>query len=164
MAQQTRLAKPEPSEIERIEPWNSFREMERMFRDFFNGPLGMVRPRRWWPPEMRAEFAPDVDLKETETEFIMTATVPGMTKDDIEIDVTKDAITISGERRSEEEKPGEHYHLRQQTFGCFNVCYGLPADVKPEEVKASHHNGVLEVRMPKAEVIAAHKVKVEERE
>lgn len=126
-----------------------------MFRDFFTSPMPMLRTLA------RTEAVPEVDIKETESELIFSAALPGMTKDDIDIDVTSDSITISGERHTEEEKPGERYHVRQQSYGSFEICYSLPVDVKADEVKAHYKNGVLEVKMPKAEVKQARKVNVE---
>lgn len=160
MAREKTLARREPTELETFEPWNTFREMERMFRGFFGVPI--MRPARWL--REIGELAPDVDLKETDKELVLSATIPGMTKDEIDIDVTTDTVTVSGERKTEEEKPGERYHVRQQSYGSFHVSYSLPADVKPDEVKASYKHGVLEVIMPKAEEMAKHKVKVEESE
>lgn len=161
MAREKSLARKEQGELQRIEPWNTFDEMERMIRNFFTSPFPLMRPPRMWLPELKGEFVPDVNLKETDQNFVFSATIPGMSKDDIDIDVTKDSVTISGERKSEEEKPGERYHLRQQSYGSFRVSYALPADVKSEDVKAVYKNGILEVILPKAEVTEAHKVKVE---
>jgi len=161
MARQKTLARRERPEIEEFEPWNTFREMERMFRDFFTSPFPLLRSRRWLMPEAGYEIVPDVDLRETEKELILSASLPGLEKDDIDINVTSDRITISGERKAEEEKPGETYHVRQQSYGAFKICYGLPAEVKPDDVKATYHSGILEVHMPKAEVTEEHKVKVE---
>jgi HSP20 family protein len=164
MPQEKTLARKERSELESFEPWDTFRAMERMFRDFLTLPPSMMRSRRWMMPELRQEIMPDVDLLETESELTLKAAVPGLSKDDIDINVTSDRITVTGERKSEEQKPGETYHVRQQSYGSFNVCYSLPAEVKPEEVKASYKNGILMVHMPKAEVTPEHKVKIEVQE
>ena len=161
MAREKTLARREQGEVERYEPWNTCREMERMMRNFML-PFPAFRQQSLLR-ELQSEFTPDVDLKENEKEFILEATVPGLTKDDVDSNVTKDSITISGERKTEEEKPGERYHFRQQSYGEFNVCYSLPSDVKSDEVKATYKNGILEVIMPKAEVHEAHKVKIEEK-
>ncbi len=161
MAREKTLARRERSEIENLEPWNTFREMERMFRDFFTSPFPMLRPPRWWLSGAPSQFVPDVDLRETDKELIFSVTVPGVEKDDIDIDVTNDRITVSGERKTEEEKPGERYHMRQQSYGTFSVSYALPCDVKPDQTKANYKNGILEVILPKAEVAQTHKVKVE---
>lgn len=160
MARERSLATRERGELERLEPWNTFREMERMFRDFFTSPWPLMRPRFLSEP-LLGVHAPDVDLKETEKEFVVSAAIPGMEKDEINVDVTKNSITISGERKAEEERPGERYISRQQTYGSFNVCYDLPAEVKPEDVKATYRNGILEVVIPKAQATEAHRVKVD---
>lgn len=107
------------------------------------------------------ENRPLVDLRETENELILSAQVPGMTKEDIDIDVTSDSISIRGERKTEEDKPGEKYHIRQQSYGSFSASYSLPMDVKADQVKASYKDGILEVIMPKSETAQTQKVKVE---
>jgi len=140
-----------------MEPWNTFRDMERMFRDFFMTP--MLR-RSWLVPELRREIEPEVDLRETEKEFVLSAAIPGMSKDDININVTEDRVAISGERKTQEEKPEEKFHVRQQTYGRFDISYVLPMEVKPDEVEASYKSGILEVHLPKAEVTEPHRVEV----
>ena len=162
MAREKSLTRRETGDIGQIEPWNTFRDMERMMRNFFTSPLPVIRSPLWMR-ELEAEFAPDVDLRETDKEFVLSATVPGMSKDDIDISVTGDGITLSGERKTEEERPGERYHLRQQSYGKFSVTYALPSDVKTDKVKATYKDGVLEVVLPKAEVKEAHKVNIEEK-
>lgn len=161
MSREKTLARRERAELEHYEPWNTFRDMERMFREFFTSPLPLMRARGWMMPEMAHELTPEVDLRETEDELILSATIAGLEKDDIDINVTSDRITVSGERTTEEEKPGEQYHVRQQSYGSFRVSYALPVEVRPDNVKATYKNGVLDVHMPKAEVTEEHKVKVE---
>ncbi len=158
MARDKILARRERTDLEQMEPWNTFREMERMFRDFLVSP--MMR-RNLFGPELRREMEPEVDLRETEQEFILEAAVPGMSSNDINISVTSDSIHLSGERKTAEEKPDEKFHVRQQSYGAFKVTYSLPADVKPEEVKATYRSGILEVHMPKAEVAEPHKVEIQ---
>lgn len=160
MASEKTLAKKETGETERWDPWDTFQEMERMFRDFFISPFSLVRPS-WRMRHIRPIYTPEVDLRETDFEVVLSAILPGMEKDDIDIDVTEDRITITGERKSEEERPGEQFHVRQQCYGSFHVSYDLPSEIKTTEVKASYKNGVLEVTMPKAEVLETHKVKVD---
>ena len=162
MTRDKTLARREQGGIEQYEPWNTFRDMERMMRNLFTSPLSGMRLPGAWQGDFRLAFTPEVDLRETDKEYILSATVPGLSKDDVDINVTKDGITISGERKTEEEKPGERFHFRQQSYGSFDVSYTLPSDVKPDEVKAIYKNGVLEVIMPKAEVLEAHKVHIEE--
>ena len=164
MAREKTLAKKERGELELLEPWDTFRDMEQMMRNFFMTPLPVIGQPRRWMRGLASEYTPEVDLRETDKEFILSATVPGLTKDDLDIDVRKDSITISGERKLEEDRPGEQFHVRQQTYGLFRLSYALPSDVKPEEVKAVYKHGILEVTMPKSEVTEAHKVRIEAEE
>lgn len=159
MTRERQLAKTPGHEIEITDPWNTFRDMERMFRNFFTSPVTPWRSPKLWVEEM--EITPEVDICENEKELVLSATVPGINKNDIDIDVTEDSITLSGERKTLEEKPGETYHVRQQSYGKFRVSYALPVYIKPGEVAATYKDGILEITMPKAEVTQAHKVKVE---
>lgn len=161
MKRSSDLAQKENSETKIMNPYDSFRDMERMFRDFFYSPLATLRqPERWLGEANR--FMPAVDLKETENEIILVASLPGMEKENIDIDVSKDSITITGESKTTQENPNEKYHVKQMSQGSFNICYSLPSEVKDEEVKATYKNGVLEVTMPKAQVTQARKVSVED--
>ena len=154
------LAKPENREIATLEPWNSFRDMERMFRNFFMSPVSTwLEPPVWSAGTL--SITPEVDLKETEKQFVLSASLPGINKDDIDIDVTADSISIVGTRGPIEEKPGEKLHVRGQHYGTFSFCYSLPMEIKPTEVSATYKDGILEIAMPKAEVTQAIKVKVE---
>ena len=155
MAREKTIARTTDRPIETYDPWSSFRDVERMFRDW-------VLPASRWGTgiDALAEVKPLVDLRETEKDLILSAQMPGMTKDDIEIDVTADSVSICGERKTDEEKPGEKYHVRQQTYGSFSASYSLPVDVKPDRVSATYNDGILEITMPKAEVTVAKKVKV----
>lgn len=162
MARERTLARKEERETGLLEPWDTFRDMERMFREFFSSPMSLLTPPRWMR-ELRQDIVPEVDLKETEKELVLTAGIPGVPKEELDIDVTQDRITISGERKHEEDRPDERYHIRQQSYGTFRVSYALPSEVKPEEVKATYKDGVLEVHMPKAvEAEVTHKVPIED--
>jgi HSP20 family protein len=155
MAGEKNIAKTEERRDLDLLRWPSpFSMMDRMIRDFWEAPGTMLKN---WKPE----FTPEVDLKETDKEFKLSATVPGMTKDDIDIDVTKDSVSVCGERKTEEEKPGEKFHVKQQSYGSFSVSYSLPSEIKPEDVKATYKNGMLEITLPKAEASVSKKVKVE---
>ena len=160
MIREKSIAKPVDRELGVREPWNSFRDMERMFRDFFVSPMPAFMAPRLWDTEMTA-MVPEVDLSETEKEIVLSASLPGITKEDIDIDVTSDSISVSGTRKSAEERPGEKIHFRRQHFGTFRFSYSLPSEIRPSEVAATYKDGVLEITMPKAEVTQAVKVKVE---
>lgn len=121
-------------------------ELERVFRSF-SGRL----PERALPYPEFAE--PCVDLEEREKEFYLCADLPGMRKEDIEINATDDSIEIRVEAKREEEAEKKGYVRRERTYRGFYRRMSLPAKIKPKEVKAKYQNGVLEVHMSKAKVV-----------
>jgi len=118
-------------------------EMNDLFEQHFGG-RSLMRPlsgmTRW---------APSVDMYETDDEIVVKADVPGMSKEDLEVTVTEEAITISGETQAEEEVKGENYMRRERRYGKFTRRLPLPAAVHLDEAKAKFTDGILEVRVPK---------------
>ena len=122
-------------------------EMNRLFTTMFETPgagngNGAGGPRRWMPA---------MDLVETGDHFVLRADLPGMTEDDIAIEVEDRTLTISGERKAEHEVRQEGFHRVERSFGHFSRSLSLPEGVDPDAVTASFDKGVLEVRVPKPE-------------
>jgi HSP20 family protein len=119
-------------------------DMNRVFDTFFQarggGRSGGNGVQRWVPP---------MDLTETEGEYVLRADLPGLRRDQVEIEVKDDVLTISGERRSEHEDKGEGFHRVERSFGRFSRSLDLPKGVDAQAVKAEFADGVLEVRIPK---------------
>ncbi|MBE0616365.1 MAG: Hsp20/alpha crystallin family protein [Proteobacteria bacterium] len=153
------LIKWEPRRGE-LEPVRGLRqEVDRLFDDFFRG-----WPRPWssgWLTQEIGSFAPNVDLKETEKEFILTAEVPGMQKDDIRINILEQSVTIQGERKEVKESKAESYRYRESSFGTFQRVVPLPSPVVAEQAKAKMKDGVLTLTLPKAEPSKPKGVKIE---
>lgn len=104
-------------------------------------------------------FNPHVDVSETETNLIIRAELAGMSKDDIHIDATSESITISGDK-AWIEKEGEKYHKIERFYGSFQRTFSIGVPVDPENIKASFKDGVLEIRIPKAEQGKARKIEI----
>lgn len=97
-------------------------------------------------------FGPRVDLYQTEQEVVATAEIPGIeSKNDIEITLTPDSISLRGELKHGQDIKEENFFHSERFYGSFSRTLPLPAEIKPEEAKASYRNGLLEVRMPKTE-------------
>lgn len=107
----------------------------------------------------RGTFVPELNVYETEKEFEITLALPGMSKDDIELSMENHTLTISGERRIEEEN-GKKYHRIESRFGKFERSLPLPDIIDEENVKASYENGVLTVTVPKLKEKAGRKIEV----
>lgn len=118
------------------------REIDSLFEDFFRG----------WPGERPGslEFAPPVDVKETENEIVVRAEVPGLDQKDLEVSLTGDQLVIEGEKKEEKEEKHETWHYREASFGSFRRVVPLPCEVDADKVKASYKNGVLTVTLPKS--------------
>jgi HSP20 family protein len=115
-------------------------EMNRLFNSFFDEE-GNGR-RRWAPP---------VDLLEREDSLVLKADLPGLTKDDVNVEVRDNVLTISGERRSDIEDKQNGYYRVERAFGSFSRSLTLPEGVDAERIAAKFENGVLEVTIPKPE-------------
>src|SRR5215210_4136695 len=118
-------------------------EVNRVFDAFFgNGSGAATRARRW---------VPAMDLVETEDQLVLKADLPGMTHDDINIEVKDGVLTVSGERRAEHEENSEGFYRVERAFGQFSRSMTLPDGIDAEKIGAEFHEGVLEVRIPKPE-------------
>jgi HSP20 family protein len=117
-------------------------EMNRLFSSFFDtpAPRNGGGARRWIPA---------MDLVETDEHFVLKADLPGMAEEDVSIEVERNVLTISGERKTEHEAKHEGYYRIERATGAFSRALTLPDGVDAESVTASFHNGVLEVRVPK---------------
>ena len=100
-------------------------------------------------PVMRADWRPAIDVKETETGLTVTAELPGMTEQDVELSVDDDVLTIKGEKKSETTKDEKGWHVQERSYGSFVRTLQLPFAPKAEDVTAEFTKGVLTVTVPK---------------
>lgn len=142
----------------RLSPWADFDVLaNRMHRAFSDSGLGnLTYGANWVPP---------VSVEERGDEILLTAELPGMTEDSVEITLENNVLTISGEKREsrEEGEPGGKYHLVERRFGAFRRSFTLPRTVRGEGITADFDNGLLLVRMPKAEEALSRKIEVSSR-
>eukprot|EP00747_Dinoflagellata_sp_TGD_P044055 gnl/TRDRNA2_/TRDRNA2_143033_c3_seq1.p1 gnl/TRDRNA2_/TRDRNA2_143033_c3~~gnl/TRDRNA2_/TRDRNA2_143033_c3_seq1.p1 ORF type:complete len:111 (+),score=16.30 gnl/TRDRNA2_/TRDRNA2_143033_c3_seq1:111-443(+) len=96
-------------------------------------------------------FSPRVDIAETEKEFEVQLHVPGMKKGDFNIDLNDDQITVSGERKFENEKKEKNFHSVESYYGTFNRTFYLPDVINKEKVDATYQDGILTITLPKDE-------------
>jgi HSP20 family protein len=128
-------------------------EIQSLFDDFGFGRSGLVP--RWSRSALRTPFgagvdmwAPDVEVYQQNNDLVVRADLPGMKKDDVWIDVTDNDITISGERRQEQESERGGIYRSERSYGSFRRTIPLPEGAIADQAKATFKDGVLEVRMP----------------
>jgi HSP20 family protein len=130
-------------------------EMNRLFNTFFETSgtqgTGQTTARRWLPA---------MDLVESGEDFVLRADLPGLSEEDVNIELEDNVLTISGERKSEHEERKEGYYRLERASGSFSRSLTLPEGVDPEKVRASFDRGVLEVRIPKPEQRKPRKVTI----
>lgn len=119
-------------------------EIDSMFEGFFPGRRGLLR-------RVEGMRVPSVDVEETDANVIVRAELPGVKKEDLDLEITEDALSIKGETSEEKEKRDAHYYRRERSWGMFQREIPLPAQIKTAEAKATFKDGLLEVTLPKAE-------------
>jgi HSP20 family protein len=153
---QTGLSNRRQSTLGTSSPFSFMRrfteEMDRLFEDFGFG-------RGWLAPTFEsnldrlsamgdAMWAPRVEVIERDNQLIVRADLPGMTKDDVNVDIVDDALVIRGERANEREENDEGYYRSERSYGTFYRRIPLPVGAKTEDATADFRNGVLEINMP----------------
>ena len=138
--------------------WDPARELDtlqtdvnRVFDTFFGGRTANGATRRWVPP---------MDLVETDDHLVLRADLPGLDKEDVEIEVKDGVLTISGERRTEHEDSADGYHRVERAYGRFSRSLSLPQGIDADQVQADFDKGVLEVRIPKPAERKPHRVQI----
>jgi HSP20 family protein len=127
--------------------WNAFNDM-------FNDEL-------WGRPQApQRSFVPSVDITEDEKSYLVTADVPGMKPEEIDVQVENNVLTIRGERKYETQGKQQGYRRVERHYGRFQRSFALPEGVNPEAIEANVDNGTLTLRVPKPTTALPRKVKV----
>ena len=138
-----------PTEV--IPRWGEIdRWFDRLTEEVWRRPFPSLLGERW-PLPMISLKAPSLDVFEEKDDIVVKADLPGLNKEEIEVTVTGDVVTIKGEKKKEEEVKEKDYYRRERSYGSFVRSVELPCEVKSEQIKANFKDGVLEVRMPKTE-------------
>jgi HSP20 family protein len=112
-------------------------------------------------PKMQvANWAPAVDIQETDKEYLIKADLPEVKREDVRVQVQDGVLTLEGERRSEKEEKGKKFHRIEREYGQFVRRFVVPAGVDDTKVAAEFKDGVLNVRLPKSETAKPKSVDV----
>lgn len=136
--------------------------MEKVFERFFR--RDWMTPFHWDEtrfPEFSREKMPRVDVIERDNEILVRAEVPGYAKDDLNISLTEDAVTLSGKTRREEKEEKGNYHRMEISSGEFSRILRMPAGIDGAKAGAKFKDGVLELTLPKLRKSERHTVKIE---
>ena len=132
--------------------WEPFRETNEFFRNFSPPMFGK------WPQffgedgEMKIEWSPAVDIKETEKEYLVKAELPGVKREDVKVSLEDGVLMIEGERRQEKDSEGEKTHRVERFYGTFCRSFTLPESADATAIRAESKDGVLKVHVPKLKI------------
>ncbi len=143
--------------------WDPFRDLmtiqERMNR-LFDQTLSKTRTEDE-EGLTASTWSPAVDIYETADSIVLKAELPGLSRENIDIQVRDNTLTLKGERRFEREVKDENYLRIERSYGAFQRGFSLPAVIQQDKIKATFKDGVLEVNLPKAEEAKPKQVKIE---
>lgn len=143
--------------IVKYDPFRELRHLQDDMTRLFTG----VMPASSNREEMtHGAWAPRVDIFEDKDRLILEAELPGMNRDDFEISVENNVITLSGERKVEKKTEGDNYHRVERSYGSFTRSFTLPQTVTADGATADFENGVLRVSLPKREETKARRIEI----
>ena len=128
----------------RWEPFSAVDEMFNRFPSFF----GRLPPYAA-DTDGKFDWAPSVDISETDGEYLIRAALPAVKKEDVKVTVDDGMLTLSGERRQKEEQKDEKFHKVETFYGSFSRSFALPDAVDEAAIRAESKDGVLTIRVPK---------------
>jgi HSP20 family protein len=159
------VEKPTTTPVARIQnPFELMRslseDMDRLFGDFVG--------RRRWPfsafgtGTTEIAFTPNMEVEERQGQLYVRTDLPGLTKDNVKVEVTEDLLTIEGERKQEKETKNRGYYRSERAYGHFSRTLALPEGAKPETAKATFKDGVLEITIdvPASKPADVHRVEI----
>lgn len=143
--------------MERWEPLHGLgdiqQEMNRLFDSFFGRPSSARTGERVW--------APLTDVYETKDDLVVSLELPGIREKEVNVSITGDLLVVKGERKFESETNEDSFHRVERAYGRFERSIALPIPVQADKVKATYRDGVLEIKLPKAEEMKPKEIKID---
>jgi len=127
-------------------------EIDRLFED----PFSLLSPNA----SFFQDWSPSVDIHEDKDKYVVKAELPGMKREDIEVSMDGNTLTVSGERKQEEEKKERENYRSERYFGRFQRSITLPAEVQANKIEASYKDGILTITLPKSEAAKPKQIPV----
>lgn len=143
--------------VVKYDPFRELRSLQDEMTRLFTG----AAPSAFNREEMlNGAWAPSVDIYENKDHLVLEAELPGMNREDFDLTIENNVITLKGERKFEKKADGDNYHRVERSYGAFTRSFTLPQTVSAEGAKAEFKNGVLHVSLPKREETKARKIEV----
>lgn len=144
-------------EVQVWQPFKEIEEMERRLDDYIGLPFWRTLWRRRPLAEM---WAPAMDVIEKNDKYLIKLELPGVKEEDVDISISGDMLTISGEKKSDSEGKKKGYRYTESSYGSFSRSVSLPTNVKADKIEADFDNGILEVTLPKSPEVKSKKISI----
>ena len=143
--------------VTRYDPFRDLRSLQDEVNRLFSTSLG-----RGFGDEglSRGAWMPNVDIYENKDSIVLEAELPGMNREDFELTVENNVLTLRGERRFEKKDEADNYHRVERAYGSFTRSFTLPQTVSSEKAAAEYKNGVLRVTLQKREEVKARRIEI----
>ena len=142
-------------ELVRWEPFAGFGDVRSVFNDLFDENFGRSSAQ----PSI-SKWYPAVDVLESKESYLIRAELPGMKREDIKVEVKDGTLVLSGERKSEKPAEGVEYRHAERVAAKFWRSFSLPETVKQDGIEATYKDGILEIRVPKAEEAKPRQIEI----
>ena len=149
--------------------WNPIREMNRLQRrmnrmldEYFTEAMPSVLRESSSMMEEQEEFLPPCDVNETDRHYLLSFDLPGVSKNEVKIEVKNSELIVSGQRKHEAKETEQGKLSRERYFGSFTRTFTLPSDIDSSKVEAHFENGVLQIALPKTQVTQSHQIPIKE--
>lgn len=141
------------------DPWRDFGSLQERINKMFDD---TIRSAGAGDEELATgAWSPAVDIHETDDSYVVSADLPGLKKDDIQINVEDNTLTIKGEKKFEERVPKDKYIRVERNYGTFVRSFSLPQNVDSGKIKATFKDGILDLTLPKREESKPKKIAVQ---
>lgn len=146
--------------IHRYQPWDAFNQVREEMNRFLESHFGDLRDTDN-SRVVTSQWAPEVDIKEEPTQFVIYADLPGVKVEDIDVTMENGVLTVKGERKSEPEEERAAFHRMERARGTFHRRFSLPDTANADRIQAKSRDGVLEIVIPKHEKQQPRKIAVQ---
>ncbi len=147
--------------VTRYEPWSVLNQLQRELERSFESLRSDLVRGEGEAPAAAAEWAPAVDIKEEDNQYVVHADLPGVKPEDIEVTLESGVLTIKGHRETEAKEEKEGYKRVERIYGTFFRRFSLPETVDEENIAAKYENGVLTITIPKKAQVLPKKISVQ---
>jgi len=142
-----------------VSPWHDLETLNNRMRGWMDYPVfgtSMFKA----PLFNETDWIPAVELVEEDDEFVLTAELPGLSKEDVNVSIEDNVLTLKGEKRTEKESTHDRTHIREREYGTFERSFTLPRNVEAAKIRADFHDGLMVIHLPKGEEAKSRKIEI----